>query len=1326
MWYVYLHIKCQEIQSDELPCLQYYFSPKGKRYRSRAEICRDFEILDDRTPRVHRVVKPAPKLPFKALEREEAYAKAKARYAAVTMPMKTSMGVTVTALGTAKDDKAYITQTRIWPPGYCSEYTDEKGVQFVNSITEAPAGPVFRIKARAPEDNSEAFGAFVEVGSGPTPDAAIKLASDRQAEALEIALAARMQRGAGTDSDEDELDEEGLEAPDRLLLKAGALNCQWGTERFGLADKSILQAIEGLPGVDKIQGYTFVDERDGWDSETRRLHESLQRVGKTPGKIPPGSGKRRDRRGESSRKRSRTQEERDAEVVQRVVQHIIKNIELEIQRNMAAEVRARAAHERHMQKVVEKEHRRLAREQEREQARRLVEEQREAQRKLFLEAQKRAEEEKRVEPDETLSGADQHPPMPSSLATGKLPAASQPVLLECWQLVHRFAALLGLQDVPTLTQLEASLVDASLNNDAAVKVQIQLLDFLISDLFEEAVHQVHKKSYDIRGNDLKPHAKAQHPLVLKYETWTEVARRYLTILATTSALHAKEGGSGAAYPLSRMEPWLVLQYLTAGPPTKLENHGISAAPRNAAMSLTAVSDADALVEAEKHLMDRDVLMYNGTITRLLRCVLSEIANLKADRGRHGRVLCFGGAAAAAALKWGRPLDLRCIAARVDAGLYSCLPEPLEAFAADIRYVCELYNAAAAKASSDFANEHMDKGVPELAAMATSRLEAALTEISQLGQEEYLNLRLGKKQEAAEQAAASAGISASDPVRDLSRPFAPWTGCTMCWSEDDNHKLISCSACDCEWHLYCLSPPLDEFPIGTWTCPRCSEVVDKSCQIRFAKNSGGEKAWHLAEQLSQKEYCLWTPSERAELLSMLCSLVAESHPLHEVLADEEEALKEKRKEVNTLRQEQKKRQSEAAAASMGAYSQAELAPAPRSVRDEMEMENIVKQISKLEHEMSRMPPSRLEPAGLDRQWNRYWEVSGAAFKCEAAEPPPLLVVERSSSAPGGDWHVGCYSTVEQIDALLAWLNKKGVRERPLMEKVQKLRNNLAEYSEMKVRSEGNVTSLGENENTNVDDLPMEVDGPSYVEKLKYSLMEFEEGWMGGTHDGVRGNLKRRDAWRILVKKATTAPELMAALVILEQMVRPEWLKGHWRPWAMPAPSCENVSVLAPIWLRLEALKSAVKLKVTIKISTKLGGVPSGSRYPQRQQQNKPEERPEKKRGWWEENKEEEEEISEGSSGTPKKQKLSRAARAARRAGEMPEDDEALARRLNAELNSDGRATRGRIANAVHGGPLSDQGQYKDNAEEDDWEEDSENSEDEDFNDMEEGGGRRCGA
>ena len=46
---------------------------------------------------------------------------------------------------------------------------------------------------------------------------------------------------------------------------------------------------------------------------------------------------------------------------------------------------------------------------------------------------------------------------------------------------------------------------------------------------------------------------------------TQAARRYLTVLATTSLTQAKDGGVGGLLsPLAVMDPWVILQYLTAG------------------------------------------------------------------------------------------------------------------------------------------------------------------------------------------------------------------------------------------------------------------------------------------------------------------------------------------------------------------------------------------------------------------------------------------------------------------------------------------------------------------------------------------------------------------------------------------------------------------------------------------------------------------------------------------------------------------------------------------------------------------------------------------
>lgn len=39
---------------------------------------------------------------------------------------------------------AFWSADRLWPAGFTSEWEDEKGVRFINSITETPQGPIFR------------------------------------------------------------------------------------------------------------------------------------------------------------------------------------------------------------------------------------------------------------------------------------------------------------------------------------------------------------------------------------------------------------------------------------------------------------------------------------------------------------------------------------------------------------------------------------------------------------------------------------------------------------------------------------------------------------------------------------------------------------------------------------------------------------------------------------------------------------------------------------------------------------------------------------------------------------------------------------------------------------------------------------------------------------------------------------------------------------------------------------------------------------------------------------------------------------------------------
>ncbi|KDD74242.1 hypothetical protein H632_c1461p0 [Helicosporidium sp. ATCC 50920] len=79
--------------------------------------------------------------------------------------------------------------------------------------------------------------------------------------------------------------------------------------------------------------------------------------------------------------------------------------------------------------------------------------------------------------------------------------------------------------------------------------------------------------------------------------------------------------------------------------------------------------------------------------------------------------------------------------------------------------------------------------------------------------------------------------------------------------------------------------------------------------------------------------------------------------------------------------------------------------------------------------------------------------------------------------------------------------------------------------------------------------------------------------------------------------------MAAVLVLEGMLLPTWLKPHWRPWARPCPDPAGTGLLASVWLRLEALRSAVRSRVPLRLGQRAGiaGVnvlPASGRYAMR--------------------------------------------------------------------------------------------------------------------------------
>lgn len=44
-----------------------------------------------------------------------------------------------------------------------------------------------------------------------------------------------------------------------------------------------------------------------------------------------------------------------------------------------------------------------------------------------------------------------------------------------------------------------------------------------------------------------------------------------------------------------------------------------------------------------------------------------------------------------------------------------------------------------------------------------------------------------------------------------RPFCTFDGCVVCWSDEDAARNVLCDGCECEYHTYCLDPPLEDVP-----------------------------------------------------------------------------------------------------------------------------------------------------------------------------------------------------------------------------------------------------------------------------------------------------------------------------------------------------------------------------------------------------------------------------------------------------------------------------------------------------------------------------------
>uniref|UniRef100_A0A8C4WUG6 D4, zinc and double PHD fingers family 1 n=2 Tax=Eptatretus burgeri TaxID=7764 RepID=A0A8C4WUG6_EPTBU len=59
-------------------------------------------------------------------------------------------------------------------------------------------------------------------------------------------------------------------------------------------------------------------------------------------------------------------------------------------------------------------------------------------------------------------------------------------------------------------------------------------------------------------------------------------------------------------------------------------------------------------------------------------------------------------------------------------------------------------------------------------------------------------------------------------------------CSLCGTSENDEQLLFCDDCDRGYHMYCLSPPMDEPPEGSWSCHLCMEQLKERASAYATK------------------------------------------------------------------------------------------------------------------------------------------------------------------------------------------------------------------------------------------------------------------------------------------------------------------------------------------------------------------------------------------------------------------------------------------------------------------------------------------------------------
>lgn len=210
---------------------------------------------------------------------------------------------------------------------------------------------------------------------------------------------------------------------------------------------------------------------------------------------------------------------------------------------------------------------------------------------------------------------------------------------------------------------------------------------------------------------------------------------------------------------------------------------------------------------------------------------------------------------------------------------------------------------------------------------------------------------------------------------------------------------------------------------------------------------------------------------------------------------------------------------------------------------------------------------------------------------------------------GRWKA--YRTAASVKELTAWLHSNGTRERELRRRLQAVHSDMLASARLEDAAAADAAANADGDavaNVKGQDEGAEVGGgeeaggeaAGSARELGKVLLQMEASLPAAAALPAAASEPRRAAWRRLVASATGLPlegdereeekkpaveavtgvalrpeAAMAALLLLEAMVRTQWLRPFWRLWSLPLPEPARTRTWAAVWHRALHLSGALR-------------------------------------------------------------------------------------------------------------------------------------------------------